>query len=75
MFRFDQVRIRRDVNGMDIDSTVTMDCCCIFDSLPTVFNIWSMFYILTVKDNSKFLKPIKFVNIVVDKYLLLLSIL
>ena len=48
---------------MDIDSTVTVECCWIFEPLTTVKR-------LTAKSNSMLLKIIIVFNIFVEEYLI-----
>ena len=67
--------IIRGVNGLDLYFTVTVDHCWIFDSLPTVCYQFVNSLEINVKNNTIFLKLMKFVHIVVSEYLMFLFIL
>ena len=65
--------IGRGVKSLDIYSTVTVDRCCICESLPMVWQwIFNSLYI-NVKNNTIFLKLMNFLNIVLRNAFFLIN--
>ena len=62
--------IGRGINGLEIYSMVTVNRFCICESLPTVCQQFLNGLEINLKTNTIFLKLMKFVTIVVAKYLL-----